>query len=108
MKEDTRLISNGGAKNIGRDSKTGDLLHKLPNGRIYAQKSDGQLYPHSGPGVHALDRGAYNALGVYNKFGRTEKAEAILKSMNINPQARSAALKVLKENGKWAFILKRK
>ena len=100
MKEDTRLISNGGAKNIGRDSKTGDLLHKLPNGRIYAQKSDGQLYPHSGPGVHALDRGAYNALGVYNKFGRTEKAEAILKSMNINPQARSAALKVLKENGK--------
>ena len=88
MKEDTRLISNGGAKNIGRDSKTGDLLHKLPNGRIYAQKSDGQLYPYSGPGVHALDRGAYNALGVYNKFGRTEKAEAILKSMNINPQAR--------------------
>lgn len=108
MKEDTRLISNGGAKNIGRDSKTGDLLHKLPNGRIYAQKSDGQLYPHSGPSVHALDRGAYNALGVYNKFGRTEKAEAILKSMNINPKARSAALKVLKENGKWAFILKRK
>ncbi|WP_332606396.1 hypothetical protein [Acinetobacter sp. ESBL14] len=100
MDKDTQLIKSGSARNIGRDSNSGDLLHKLPNGRVYAEKSNGQLYPHSGPGVHALDRGAYNALGVYNKFGRTDTAETILKSMKITPQARSAALKVLKENSK--------
>ena len=101
MKQDTQLIKNGEATNLGKDTKTGDTLHSLPNGRVYAEKGKtGQLYPYSGPGIYQLDRGAYGALGVYNKFGKTEKAETILKNMNITPEARSLALKVFEVNVK--------
>lgn len=63
------------------------------NSRIYGVHSDtGTLYPISGVGFHQLDRGAFKALGVYNKFGDTPRATEILNNMGINSEQRDAAL----------------
>lgn len=61
----------------------------LPNGRIYGHH-DGTLYPISGPGFHRLDRGTFKALGVYNQFGNTNKANQILNNMGISAEIREA------------------
>lgn len=61
------------------------------NGRTYGVH-DGTLYPMSGDGFHVLDRPAFKALGVYNKFGQTPEAEAILEKMGISESARAQAL----------------
>ncbi|RUL72743.1 LysM peptidoglycan-binding domain-containing protein [Dyella choica] len=63
------------------------------NGRAYGYH-DGTLYPESGEGFYTLDRGAFKALGVYNKFGSTMRAEEILNSMKISEAARTSALEV--------------
>lgn len=63
------------------------------NGRTYGVH-DGTLYPISGPGFHQLNRGAFQALGVLNKFGNTPQAHAILEKMkNVGPGEVEAALK---------------
>ncbi len=63
------------------------------NGRKYGVH-DGTLYPISGPGFHPLTRGAFQALGVFNKFGDTPQAHAILGKMkNVGPAEVKAALK---------------
>jgi len=64
------------------------------NKRTYGHH-DGTLYPIKGPGFHLLDRGAYKALGVYNKFGNSTTANSILDNMGISWFQRMAALKVL-------------
>jgi hypothetical protein len=54
---------------------------------------DGTLYPISGPGFHQMNRGAFQALGVFNKFGNTPEAHAILARMkNVGPPEVQAAL----------------
>jgi hypothetical protein len=63
------------------------------NGRIYGQHN-GILYPISGTGFHQLDRPAFKALGVYNKFGDTSRSEEILSNMGIPSEARETALSV--------------
>jgi hypothetical protein len=64
------------------------------NGRTYGVH-DGTLYPISGSGFHQLNRGAFQALGVLNKFGNTPQAHAILAKMkNVDSVEMDAALKV--------------
>lgn len=97
MKQDTQLIKNGDAINLGRDPKTGDTLHSLSNGRVYAEKSNGKIYSYSGTGVYQLDRGSYRALGIYNKYGDTPAAKEALNLNRINPESQSMGHKVWKE-----------
>jgi len=64
------------------------------NGRTYGIH-DGTLYPISGPGFHVLNRGAFQALGVLNRFGNTPEAHAILaKMINVSTAETEAALAV--------------
>ena len=100
MKQDTQIIKNGEATNLGRDPKTGDTLHSLSNGRVYAEKSNGQIYPYSGEGVYQLDRGSYRALGIYNKYGDTQAAKEALNLNRINPESQTMGYKVWKEINK--------
>ncbi len=75
----------------GQAEKVGDKF--VVNGRTYGHH-DGTLYPISGPGIHTLDRGAFKALGVYNKMGgETENAVKILDNMGIGAEQRAAALR---------------
>jgi hypothetical protein len=63
------------------------------NGRTYGVH-DGTLYPIFGQGFHQLNRGAFQALGVLNKFGNTPQAHAILDKMkNVSSAEVDAALK---------------
>lgn len=61
------------------------------NGRLYQVKPDGGSYPIAGPGIHSLTRAAYKALGVYNLFGLSSRAEEILDAMNVAAAERMAA-----------------
>lgn len=72
--------------NAGRAIRTGDRF--LINERRYHQEANGTLYPVDGVGFHQLDRGAFRALGVYNEFGLTARAEEILRLRQIAPEAR--------------------
>jgi hypothetical protein len=64
------------------------------HGRMYGIH-DGTLYPISGPGLHQLSRGAFRALGVFNKFGDTPQAYTFLAEMkNVGPAEVEAGLKV--------------
>ncbi|WP_454907450.1 hemagglutinin repeat-containing protein [Variovorax gossypii] len=85
VQADMNAIRAGEAKNIGNNY--------LINNRLYGAH-DGTLYPISGPGLYTLDRGAYKALGVLNKFGDTPQADNILKNMGISDQTREVALNV--------------
>jgi len=63
------------------------------NNRIYGVHQDTYtLYPISGIGLYQLDRGAFKALGVYNKFGDTTETRKILDKMGASPEQRQAAL----------------
>jgi hypothetical protein len=64
------------------------------HGRTYGAHSNGTLYPMQGEGIHVLDRGAFKALGVYNRFGDTPRAAQILDSMGIGAAERAKALGV--------------
>jgi len=52
------------------------------NSRIYGVENTiadyNTLYPIQGAGFHQLNRAAYKALGIYNKFGNTNRANEIL------------------------------
>jgi hypothetical protein len=74
----------------GQAERVGDRF--VVNGRTYGHH-DGTLFPMSGAGIHTLDRGAYKALGVYNKFGNSERATQILNNMGVADDARAAALR---------------
>jgi hypothetical protein len=69
------------------------MMMKHGDGRTYGVH-DGTLYPLSGPGFHQLSRGAFQALGVFNRFGNTPQAHTILERMkNVGPAEIEAALK---------------
>jgi hypothetical protein len=75
----------------GQAEKIGDTF--VVNGRTYGMH-DGRLYPMSGPGFYTLDRAAYKALGVLNKFGDTPQADRILSNMGISAETKAKAFKV--------------
>ena len=77
---------------LGQTASGGYLI----NGRTYGIHGQ-SLYPISGPGFIQLDRPAFQALGVYNKFGNTEQAARIIDAMaqtnpGLTPDQRLAAL----------------
>lgn len=61
------------------------------NGRTYAIEANGTLSPRSGPGFVSLDRGAFKALGILNKFGDTPKANEIMDRQGFSAAQRVAA-----------------
>jgi hypothetical protein len=68
--------------------------HYTVNGRVYGIHNS-SLYPVSGPGFHQLNRGAYKALGMFNKFGDTAQARSYIASMkNVGVTEIEAALAV--------------
>lgn len=85
---DVAAINSGAVKKI--DDKF------TVNGRTYGHH-DGTLFPIEGKGFYLLGRGAFNALGVYNDFKNTAKAEQILTSMKIEPDEKKLALKIWNE-----------
>jgi Pretoxin HINT domain len=64
------------------------------NGRTYAVESNGTLSPRSGAGFHDLTRAEFKALGVFNKFGNSERAREILGKMGIDAATAQKALEV--------------
>ena len=78
------------AINAGLAVQQGDRF--IVNGRTYGIEPMNRLYPIRGPGSHQLGRGAFRALGVYNRFGSSAEAETILDRMEIRPEERLAAL----------------
>jgi hypothetical protein len=76
--------------NAGKAQRIGDRY--FINDRIYGTHG-GTLYPVSGPGLHQLDRGAFKALGVFNRFGDTQRAAEVLDMMGIDREQREAALR---------------
>ncbi|HET7037471.1 MAG TPA: hypothetical protein VFI42_17430 [Thermomicrobiaceae bacterium] len=77
------------AINRGDALRDGDRY--LVSGRRYGIKATGRLFPIDGPGFHRLDRGAFKALGVYNRFGLSARAEAILDAQDMAEAAREQA-----------------
>jgi len=65
--------------NRGEGTQSGSLF--TTNGRTYELIDGDHLVPHSGPGFHNLDRGEFDALGVFNKFGDTEQAGGIARKV---------------------------
>jgi hypothetical protein len=63
----------------GRAARAGDTFEV--SGRRWGVEPNGTLYPISGSGLIRLDRASYRALGVYNAFGDTPQASAILDRM---------------------------
>jgi hypothetical protein len=82
------------AINSGSVKKVDDKF--TVNGRTYGHH-DGILFPIEGKGFYLLGRGAFNALGVYNDFKNTAKADQILTSMKIDPDEKKLALKIWNE-----------
>jgi hypothetical protein len=80
-----------GAILVGNAARAGDTFEF--DGRRWGVESNGTLYPISGPGFIRLDRESYRALGVYNTFGDTPQAAAILDRMhNQTPASRRNGL----------------
>jgi hypothetical protein len=78
-----------GAINRGEALRRGDTYSI--NGRTYRLEPTGRLYPIAGSGIHPLSRDAFKALGVYNQFGLSPRAEEILDQMGKLPVDRAAA-----------------
>jgi hypothetical protein len=93
VKADVEAIRTGCAR-IGR-TPGGEVSYSV-NGRTYGAHANGTLYPIEGDGIHVLDRGTFQALGVYNKFGNTSRAAEILDSMGAGANQRASALSVWK------------
>ena len=66
------------------------------NGRTYAVEPNGTLSPRVGAGFHQLSRAEFKALGVYNKFGNSDRANQIMTNMGIGQAERAKALVVWK------------
>lgn len=77
------------AINRGEATRMGETY--IVNERTYRLKSNGRLFPVSGPGIHQLGRGAFKALGVYNRYGVSPRPEEILDLQEIEPAEREAA-----------------
>lgn len=92
VSRDVRGINDGDAK---RGSESGAVTWTIHN-RTYGAHSNGTLYPIRGSGFHELNRAAFKALGVYNKFGDGDEAKEILDKMGISSSDRQAALKAYK------------
>ncbi|MCQ4166170.1 hypothetical protein [Tahibacter harae] len=78
------------AINKGQGVRDGDFY--TVNGRTY-QRFDDHLVPHDGPGFHNLDRGEFDALGIFNRFGDTPQAMEIAIRV-AGPEGASHALDV--------------
>lgn len=68
MRAEVEAINNGHGRRDGDFYTLGE--------RTY-QRIEGHLVPHSGPGFHPLNRGEFDALGIFNKFGDTPRAMEI-------------------------------
>ncbi|MBI4493028.1 MAG: hypothetical protein HY690_09565 [Chloroflexi bacterium] len=90
------VASDIAAINRGEAVRQGSIY--LINGRQYGLETSGRAYPIAGPGIHRLSRGAFKALGVYNTFGQTARAEAILDAMPISEEERVPA-RVVRQAG---------
>jgi hypothetical protein len=97
IKQDIADINTGKA-NYQKD-KNGIDIYTI-NGRIYGVKPDGRSYPIEGQGIYQLNRSSYKALGVYNQFGQTIRAENFLDKMGTNSIDRQTAFKVWKNSQK--------
>lgn len=64
----------------GRAIRVGDTFEI--GGRRWGVEPNGTLDPITGPGLIRLDRESFRALGVYNAFGDTPQAAAILDRMH--------------------------
>lgn len=67
------------AINRGEGVRQGNLF--TVNGRTYELVNGDHLVPNSGPGFHDLNRGEFDALGVFNKFGDTETSRSIARNV---------------------------
>ena len=86
------------AINEGRAIKNQDDTFTV-NGRTYGYHPEtGKTYPISGKDFYELDRGAYEALGIYNKFGNTSRANDILDNIGIDEVSRQSALEAQNAN----------
>ncbi len=88
----SRDVSDINAGKARKGSESGTVTWAI-NGRTYGAHDNGTLYPIRGTGFHELGRGAFKALGVYNKFNDTPRAKEILDKMGISASDRQAALK---------------
>jgi len=76
----------------GKATRRGDRF--IVNDRHWGVETNGTLYPIDGPGCIRLDRESFRALGVYNVFGDTPEATAILDRMhNQTPTSRDNGLR---------------
>ena len=90
---DIAAIKNGQAKIKGNQITV--------NGRVYERKSTGTLYPVSGDGFTTLNRGEFNALGIYQKFGNSKQANDILNRIpGMTNETKLKALQVFNRNKK--------
>ncbi len=83
------IVDDVAAINAGKAEQNGETF--LINGRTYGLHGS-TLFPIAGPGFYLLNRAAYRALGVYNKFGNGIAANEILNAMNVISLDREAAL----------------
>ncbi|MBZ4376686.1 hypothetical protein NR800_36845 [Corallococcus interemptor] len=92
VSRDVKEINDGKAK---KGKESGTVTWTL-NGRTYGAHDNGTLYPIRGAGFHELNRSAFKALGVYNKFDDTPRAREILDKMGTSQSDRKDALKAYK------------
>jgi len=83
------VIGDVNAIRSGLATRVGETF--VINGRTYGIHN-GAIHPISGPGFHQLELPAFKALGVYNKFGNSQRAAEILNNIGISEAARNAAL----------------
>jgi hypothetical protein len=79
------------AINRGEGVRRGDLYEI--NGRTYRLGAGRHTWPITGPGFHRLTRAAFKALGIYNEFGNTPRAQGYLDDMHVSADQRAAALR---------------
>ena len=86
------------AINEGRAIRNQDDTFTV-NDRTYGYHPEtGKTYPISGKDFYELDRGAYEALGIYNKFGNTSRANDILDNIGVDEASRRSALEAQNAN----------
>lgn len=68
-----------------------DGSYYVVNGRYYEVHEHGTVYPVHGPGLIQLDRGAFQALCIYNSLGDTPAAEQQMDREKITQDQRRIA-----------------
>ena len=90
---DIAAIRGGSAKSGNEDG----VVTFTVNARTYGAHEDGVLFPMRGAGIHELDRGAFQALGVMNELkSDPAKAETILKKIKTTDVQKAAAMAAFK------------